>query len=123
MKKILIVEGLCQWNAHLEELLTDEGYQVLTTRALMSVRQLVVDEQPDLVLIGLGVRPPYGWHLFRQLKNFDVDLPVLVYQATHERAVYDIQQAVRVALREVQSKNSAQRYAVRHWLRPMQAVV
>ncbi len=120
MRKILIVEGLCRWNTLVERTLTDAGYRVRTVRAVVSVRRLVREDRPDLVLIGLGRQPQYGWHLLRQLKSDDANLPVLTYHVVSSKAVEDLKRAVTAALGEVTYMDSARPHASRHWPAPMQ---
>jgi hypothetical protein len=59
-----------------------------------------------LVLIGLGTEPDYGWHLFRQLKDFDPELPILVYQVVNVKGVEDVTFAVAEALKDATLKHS-----------------
>lgn len=100
MKKILIVQGVCPWNCHIERMLTEEGYRVRTTRSVTSVRHLVREEEPDLVMIGLGTQHQYGWHLFRQFKSNYGDLPVLAYHVVGLQTVEDLRRSVATALED-----------------------
>lgn len=106
MNKILIFKGLCLWDAYVAKSLVKLGYQVQTTHILKVPWQHVEEYQPNLTLIGLGTRPEYGWRLFRQLKTYDSELPILVYQVVNVRGVADVTSAVAEALKEAMTKHS-----------------
>lgn len=112
MKKILVVEGLCCWNIQVERMLADEGFRVRTTRTLISAQHLVNREQPDLVIIGLGIQPQNGWHLLRKLKAENSDLPVLVHHVVSTQTLQDLKRTVTAAMGEIRKIhiNSARHY-------------
>lgn len=104
MQRILIVEGLCAWNSFVHKMLVAEGYDIWTVRGLTSVWQPLDYFQPDLVLVGLGVEHAQAWHIFEQLKAYDADLPVLVYQIVNGQSVDDFKRVVSAALREADQR-------------------
>lgn len=61
-----------------------------------------------LVLVGLGVEHAQAWHFFSQLKAFNTDLPVLVYQIVNGQGVDDFKRAVAAALIEVEQRTNRQ---------------
>ncbi|GAC1543342.1 MAG: hypothetical protein NVS2B7_17040 [Herpetosiphon sp.] len=70
MSRILVLDGDHAIIGLYRELLTGEGYEVVTTELLMDLLPTVERTAPDLIIIDymFGARPA-GWELVQQLKR------------------------------------------------------
>ncbi|MDA8137666.1 MAG: hypothetical protein M0036_03345 [Desulfobacteraceae bacterium] len=106
MKKILIVEGPCIWNASIAKILEAEGYSIQTTRSAAAMKALLREFRADLVLIGLGVWHDQAWQLLRKLRASHPGLPALLYQVISGKGLEDLTGAVEAALIDAARKRT-----------------
>ena len=87
MANILIVDNQ-EWVIELyREGLLAEGYKVLATDDIESVRKNIFSFKPDLVLLNLYLKHGFiVWDVLRDIKMQDTNLPVLIVTA-HETNV------------------------------------
>lgn len=67
--RILVVDDKLDTLLLLRELLSSRGYEVLCTTESREVKELVLSEKPDLVLMDVVMPEVSGYELCRQLKN------------------------------------------------------
>ncbi len=84
-EKILVVEDDESIVKGLKANLRFEGFDVLTANDGDSGLELAVDEQPDLVLLDIMMPGMNGFEVLRELRNRDLDLPVIMLTAKGEQ--------------------------------------
>lgn len=81
MAKILIIDD----QPYLQELFTqefmDDGYNVVCVRDVESAKVHLNASKPDLVLLDLYLDGFEGWDLLSEIKNKDLDVPVIIVTA------------------------------------------
>ena len=77
-KTILVVDPDESFRETLDEILTDEGYKVITVASGEDALKLANAETIDLVLMDLWISDMDGIEIFKEIKNIREDLPVIV---------------------------------------------
>ena len=77
MEKILIIDDEAFIRANVERILTDDGYQVLCAASGTEAREIVADEDVDLVLLDLNLGTEDGIEVLKELKLLDPELLVI----------------------------------------------
>ncbi|HEY5976022.1 MAG TPA: sigma-54 dependent transcriptional regulator [Geobacteraceae bacterium] len=78
MEKILIIDDEAFIRENVERILGEEGYAVLGAATSGEARQLVSDEELDLVLLDLNLGQENGLDLLKSLKEIDPELLVII---------------------------------------------
>ncbi|WP_298272319.1 sigma-54 dependent transcriptional regulator [Geobacter sp.] len=78
MEKILIIDDEAFIRENVERILTEEGYQVLAAATGAQARQLVSEEDVDLVLLDLNLGTEDGLEVLKELKRIDPELLVII---------------------------------------------
>ncbi len=81
---IVLVEDETIIASMLQEVLSDEGYQVRTASDTSSARSLIWEQRPDLVILDLRLETANaGWQLLQAMRADDAikEVPVLVCSA------------------------------------------
>jgi DNA-binding response OmpR family regulator len=79
--RVLIVEDDPRIHEELERLLQDAGFVVLSARGVRDAEQCLQQQQPDLVLLDLGLPDGDGIDFCRRLRKEDATLPVIMLTA------------------------------------------
>ncbi|RLB75200.1 MAG: response regulator, partial [Deltaproteobacteria bacterium] len=79
-KKILVIDDEPDALTYIETVLTDNGFESLTTTSAIEGRRLAQEQKPDLILLDLIMPEKSGISMFRELKTDPVlkDIPVVV---------------------------------------------
>ena len=94
-RKILVADDMIAFQRIVEELLTKEGYVVISARDGLETLKKVVDERPDLILLDLSMPNMTGFEVLKILKkntgykNFR-NIPVLVTSGVYKAAEVEI---------------------------------
>lgn len=80
MKKILIVEDESKLRHSIEEILSKEGYTILSAADGEEGLQLAKDQMPDIILLDLILPKKDGFSMLQELKGSDdtQKIPVVV---------------------------------------------
>jgi len=81
MSRILIIEDEAPMRTALADLLTTEGYRVLTAADGESGLQRALDEKPDLILLDVMMPKLDGFALCAELRRLSNAVPVLMLTA------------------------------------------
>ncbi len=84
MAKVLVVDDEKNYLFVLEDLLSDEGYEVLTASSAPEAFEIVQRESIDTVLSDIKMPGMTGVDLLEKIFNFDSDLPVILMTAFAE---------------------------------------
>ncbi len=77
MKKILIVDDEQFIREFYQELLTGEGYEVITANDGQQGLDLALQQRPDLILLDIKMPVMDGFTMFEQLKANSITVPVI----------------------------------------------
>lgn len=91
-KKILVVEDEATLQKALNDVLAQEGYEVLSALDGVSGLDLAKKEKPDLILLDIILPKMDGFDVLRGLKEEDYKIPVIVL--TNLSDINDIQKAL-----------------------------
>jgi CheY-like chemotaxis protein len=98
--KILVVEDDPDYRAVLEEILSSEGYRVVTAASGDEGLKKVVDEHPDLIVLDVMMeRTISGFEVAKKLKSRSpgspyaafARVPILVLTAIHQSTIFRFQ--------------------------------
>ena len=78
MEKILIIDDEAFIRENVERILGEEGYQVLSAAGGTEARELVSEEDVDLVLLDLNLGTEDGLEVLKELKRIDPELLVII---------------------------------------------
>ncbi|AJE03784.1 sigma-54-dependent transcriptional regulator [Geobacter pickeringii] len=78
MERILIIDDEAFIRENVERILGEEGYQVLAAAAGAEARELVSEEDVDLVLLDLNLGTEDGLEVLKELKRIDPELLVII---------------------------------------------
>ena len=81
MHRILVVEDSTPLAEALERNLTLEGHQVLLATRAVEALARVTHENPDLVVLDLGLPDKDGYHVLREMRARGNETPVLILSA------------------------------------------
>src|SRR6516164_5686073 len=81
MERILIVEDELPMRTALRDVLTAEGYRVLTAPDGESGLQRAIEEKPDLLLLDIMMPKLDGYAVCAELRRLAVALPILMLTA------------------------------------------
>lgn len=81
MSRILIIEDEAPMRTALADILTDEGYRVLTAADGESGLKRAVDEKPDLILLDIMMPRLDGYAVCAELRRLSNAVPVLMLTA------------------------------------------
>jgi len=91
-KKILVVEDEATLQKALNDVLAQEGYEVLNALDGVTGLDLAKKENPDLILLDIILPKMDGFDVLRGLKEEDYKIPVIVL--TNLSDIKDIQKAL-----------------------------
>lgn len=98
--KILVVEDDPDYRAVLEEILTSEGYRVVTASSGAEGLQRVPEERPDLIILDVMMeRTISGFEVAKKLKSRSpgspfaafARVPILIMTAIHQSTIFRFQ--------------------------------
>ena len=78
MERILIVDDEAFIRENLERILSEDGYQPVSTETAESALKIFAEEEVDLVLLDLNLGPGSGLDVLRQLREIDPDVLVII---------------------------------------------
>ena len=79
IKKVLLIEDNEELNSIMTELLSSKGLEVSCSIEGSKGLQSIEDYTPDLVILDLGLPDVHGFELFREIKEKQSDLPVIIF--------------------------------------------
>jgi two-component system, chemotaxis family, CheB/CheR fusion protein len=95
-RRVLVVDDDPDTTSFLEVLLQSEGHDVHTARDGATALDLAAALRPDIVLLDLGLRPPDGFEVARELRRQERDEHVVMVALTGY-AGEDVRQRCREA--------------------------
>lgn len=84
MNKILVVEDNVLMQLWLVAELTEEGFSVLSAASGRDALAMVKEIEPDLVVLDVNLPDMDGVEVFRRLRAFNPQLPVIAHTAYEE---------------------------------------
>jgi len=91
-KKILVVEDEATLQKALNDVLTQEGYNVLSALDGALGLDLALKEEPDLILLDIILPKMDGFEVLKRLKEKDSQIPIIIL--TNLSDINDIQKAL-----------------------------
>ncbi|MCK4891903.1 MAG: response regulator [Candidatus Pacebacteria bacterium] len=91
-KKILVIEDEATLQKALNDVLAQEGYDVLSALDGMSGLDLALKENPDLILLDIILPKMDGFEVLKRLKEKESKIPVIIL--TNLSDINDIQKAL-----------------------------
>ncbi len=91
-KKILVIEDEATLQKALNEVLVQEGYEVLSALDGISGLDLILKESPDLVLLDIILPKMDGFDVLKRLKEKGSEVPIIIL--TNLSDINDIQKAL-----------------------------
>ena len=91
-KKILVIEDEATLQKALNEVLVQEGYEVLSAHDGISGLDLILKESPDLVLLDIILPKMDGFDVLKRLKEKGSEVPIIIL--TNLSDINDIQKAL-----------------------------
>ena len=91
-KKILVIEDEATLQKALNDVLVQEGYDVLSALDGMSGLNLALKENPDLILLDIILPKMDGFEVLKKLKEKDSQIPIIIL--TNLSDINDIQKAL-----------------------------
>ncbi|NOQ67982.1 response regulator [Patescibacteria group bacterium] len=91
-KKILVIEDEATLQKALNDVLAQEGYDVLNALDGMLGLDLALKENPDLILLDIILPKMDGFEVLKKLKEKDSQIPVVIL--TNLSDINDIQKAL-----------------------------
>ena len=85
MAKILILEESPSIRNLLAEELAGEGNVVLSTGKPELILEEIVTFKPDVAIFDLFLRGEYRWGLLEEVKNQNLDLPIIIYSGYYPK--------------------------------------
>jgi CheY-like chemotaxis protein len=98
--KILVIEDDPDYRAVLDEILTPEGYRVVTASSGAEGLRRVTEERPDLIILDVMMeRTISGFEVAKKLKSRSPDspyadflrVPILIMTAIHQSTIFRFQ--------------------------------
>ena len=84
MPKVLVVDDEKNYLLVLEDLLADEGYEVVTSSSAAEGLEIIQREAIDTVLTDIKMPGMSGIEFLEKIMNFDSDMPVILMTAFAE---------------------------------------
>jgi DNA-binding response OmpR family regulator len=81
MERVLIIEDELPMRTALEDILTEEGYRVLTAADGESGLKRALEEQPDLILLDIMMPRLDGYTVCAELRRLSRPMPILMLTA------------------------------------------
>ena len=91
-KKILVIEDEATLQKALNDVLAQEGYDVLSALDGMSGLDLALKENPDLILLDIILPKMDGFEVLKKLKEEGSQIPIIIL--TNLSDISDIQKAL-----------------------------
>ncbi|MCK5084998.1 MAG: response regulator [Candidatus Pacebacteria bacterium] len=91
-KKILVVEDEATLQKALNDVLVQEGYNVLSALDGMLGLDLALKEKPDLILLDVILPKMDGFEVLKKLRENDSQIPIIIL--TNLSDISDIQKAL-----------------------------
>ncbi len=91
-KKILVIEDEATLQKALNDVLAQEGYDVLNALDGMSGLDLALKENPDLILLDIILPKMDGFEVLKRLKEKESKIPIIIL--TNLSDISDIQKAL-----------------------------
>lgn len=91
-KKVLVVEDEATLQKALNDVLIQEGYDVLSALDGVSGLDLALKEEPDLILLDIILPKMDGFEVLKKLKEKDSQIPIIIL--TNLSDINDIQKAL-----------------------------
>jgi len=96
MKKILFIEDEAALQKTFGEVLTQEGYEVISALDGELGLKLAKTKNPDLILLDLILPKVHGFDVLRQLKEDDETKEIPVIVLTNLEGISDIEKAIEL---------------------------
>lgn len=82
-KKIVYIEDDVEMTYLMKMILERKGYEIISTNNGVDGYDLVIEENPDLILLDLMMPDIDGWDVYHQLKSndFTQSIPVVIISA------------------------------------------
>ena len=81
MNKILVIDEDYGIRLLYEEELTDDGYDVISSYDCENLHQLISQEKPDIIIMGIRLGKFNGLDLLMDIRNKHYNLPVIICTA------------------------------------------
>ena len=91
-KKILVIEDEATLQKALNDVLAQEGYDVLNALDGMSGLDIALKENPDLILLDIILPKMDGFEVLKRLKEKESKIPIIIL--TNLSDISDIQKAL-----------------------------
>ena len=91
-KKILVIEDEATLQKALNDILSQEGYDVLSALDGVSGLDLALKENPDLILLDIILPKLDGFEVLKKLKEENSQIPIIIL--TNLSDINDIQKAL-----------------------------
>ena len=87
ISKILVVDDVVTDRLHLQEILADQGYQVLTASSGREALQIANSENPDLIFLDVVMDDMDGYQACRKLTTNErtKHIPVVIVSANKQK--------------------------------------
>lgn len=95
-KKILIIEDEATLQKTLNDLLSQEGYEVLSAVDGLRGMELAFDKKPDLILLDIILPKMDGFEVLKKIKENEDTSQIPVVILTNLSSVNDIQKALDI---------------------------
>jgi DNA-binding response OmpR family regulator len=86
MKKVLIVDDDKNILEVIEFILTSYGFEVFTYSTGLNVIEVVLDYQPDLILLDIRLPGKLGTQICRELKQLNCTIPIILFSSQPQQA-------------------------------------
>ena len=81
MKKVLIVDDDQNILEVIKFILTSNGFEVRTHSTGLDVYEVVLDYQPDLILLDIRLPGKPGTEICKELKELQCNIPIILFSA------------------------------------------
>ncbi len=96
MKKILFIEDEAALQKTFKEILTQEGFEVISALDGKTGLELAEKEMPDLILLDLILPKMHGFEVLRKLKEKEETKEIPVIVLTNLERLEDVEKAIEL---------------------------
>jgi DNA-binding response OmpR family regulator len=86
MKKVLVVDDDENILEVIKIILTSSGFEVRTHSTGLNVPEVVLDFEPDLILLDIRLPGKLGTEICKELKQLDCKVPIILFSAHSQQA-------------------------------------